>query len=328
MARRIMGPRWYASRKSYFVTIKGVTHNLGSDQVIANRRYAELTLRAPTVNGDATVSELIAAFLTAKTPEWKPKTLKTWRWPLNRFAKSYGGTRAADLIPYTVTSFRQAQTGWGNNTARIFISAIKYCFKWAVEQGLLADSPLKHLRRPDPRLRDDSCLVTAEQHRLLLAAAPEAVQDVLEALWHTGQRPGAVLTVEGSEVQGDVWILGDKPGRKLKRITVYLNEPAQALTARLMAKHPTGPLFRNQQGNPWIDGTFQGAFREARLAAGCPHVTPYSYRHAFGRRALDAGVDISDLAVLMNTSVAWIEKTYGHRGTLAKRLRAALKMVG
>jgi hypothetical protein len=87
-----------------------------------------------------------------------------------------------------------------------------------------------------------------------------------------------------------------------------------------MAKHPTGPLFRNQLGNPWIDGTFQ--------AAGCTHVTPYSYRHAFGRRALDAGVDISDLAVLMNTSVAWIEKTYGHRGTLAKRLRASLRMVG
>jgi site-specific recombinase XerD len=125
-----------------------------------------------------------------------------------------------------------------------------------------------------------------------------------------------------------MWVLGDKPGRKLKRIAVYLNESMQALTARLIAQRTTGPLFRNEQGNPWIDNTFQAAFRKARQAAGCPHVTPYSYRHAFGRRALDAGVDISDLAVLMNTSVAWIEKTYGHRGTLAKRLRASLKMVG
>jgi integrase len=41
---------------------------------------------------------------------------------------------------------------------------------------------------------------------------------------------------------------------------------------------------------------------------GCPHVTPYSYRHAFAFRALAKGVPIATLAKFMNTSVAQIER--------------------
>ena len=88
MARRNTGPKWYESRKAYFVTIGGVTHNLGSDQVKANRHYAELTLRAPRINGRATVAELVNAFLEAKASEWKPNSLKIRKWILTRFVST------------------------------------------------------------------------------------------------------------------------------------------------------------------------------------------------------------------------------------------------
>ena len=328
MARRSTGPKWYESRQAYFITINGETHNLGPDLGAANRRYAELTLRAPTTKPDLTFRELVDLFIADKNAEWKPKTTRIWGYMLRRFAKKYGDTKAIEMIPYHATSFRAEQEDWSNGTARIFYSALKGCFEWATQQGLFRDNPLRGLKRPRLNTRDDSCLVTLEQHRLIMAAAPTALQDLLEALWHTGQRPGAIRTVEASEVKGDKWELGDKPGRKLKRITVYLNEPMQAMTARLVRANPAGPIFRNAHGTPWRENSFMKSLSKAKKAANCHHVTAYSYRHSFGRRALDAGVNIADLAILMNTSVAWIEKTYGHHKTLTERLRSALKQVG
>jgi integrase len=39
---------------------------------------------------------------------------------------------------------------------------------------------------------------------------------------------------------------------------------------------------------------------------------PYAMRHTFATWALDAGIDIYDLARLMGTSVQVIDRTYGH----------------
>lgn len=39
---------------------------------------------------------------------------------------------------------------------------------------------------------------------------------------------------------------------------------------------------------------------------------PYSMRHAFATWMLDAGIEVFELARLMGTSVAMIDKTYGH----------------
>ncbi len=57
-------------------------------------------------------------------------------------------------------------------------------------------------------------------------------------------------------------------------------------------------------------------------AAGIEQRGPYCLRHTFATEALAAGVSIVELARLMGTSVAMIDRTYGH---LARDSEASIR---
>lgn len=57
-------------------------------------------------------------------------------------------------------------------------------------------------------------------------------------------------------------------------------------------------------------------------AAGIAQRGPYHLRHSFATEALAAGVSIFELARLMGTSVAMIDRTYGH---LARNSEASIR---
>jgi hypothetical protein len=60
-------------------------------------------------------------------------------------------------------------------------------------------------------------------------------------------------------------------------------------------------------------------------AAGIDRRGPYALRHTFATEALAAGVSIFELARLMRTSVAMIDRTYGHLACdTDERIRARL----
>lgn len=321
MARRSTGPRWFDSEKAYFTTINKVRHNLGSDLVQATRKFSELTLRAPTVNPSMKIGDLIDAFLAAKQADWKPGTLELRQLWLRRFKDRYGDTPWSELIPYHVLSCRKPD--WGNNTMRILISSVKSCLTWAKDAGLISVNPLADLKRPPAVFRSDQCIITEEQAGRMLCAAPEALQYVLDALWHTGNRPGYIITVEARECVDGTWVCGPKPGRKMPKAVIYLNEYMRELTLRNIGKYPEGPIFRNSWGKPWSYDVLKQAIRETRTRAGIKGLTAYWYRHTYGRRMIDVGTDYLLLATLMNTSVEMLTRVYGHQRTLTDRLRAA-----
>lgn len=47
-------------------------------------------------------------------------------------------------------------------------------------------------------------------------------------------------------------------------------------------------------------------------AAGLEHRTPYALRHTFASFAIAAGIPAFEIARMMGTSVAMLDKTYGH----------------
>src|SRR6516165_2908847 len=62
MPRKAKGPRYYASRGAYFVTINGHTHNLGPDEAGAWRAYHALMLMCGD-GVDPTVTSIIDRYL-------------------------------------------------------------------------------------------------------------------------------------------------------------------------------------------------------------------------------------------------------------------------
>jgi site-specific recombinase XerD len=124
-------------------------------------------------------------------------------------------------------------------------------------------------------------------------------------------------------LRGDQIVQIERPGAKVKKVVIYLKPELQAMLAGC-----EGPLFKNEKGESWTLETLQKAIARIRRRCGCDHVSLYSYRHAFAHRALAAGVHIADLATLMSTSVAQIERTHGHLAKHTDRLRAALAQIG
>jgi integrase len=87
----------------------------------------------------------------------------------------------------------------------------------------------------------------------------------------------------------------------------------------------TAPLLLKPSGEPWKKSDQLRPFRRAAIRAGLdPHeVTMYALRHTSIVRQLLANVPIRVVAVLHDTSVAMIEKTYSkyiadHADTLTR----------
>src|SRR5262249_49781202 len=146
-----------------------------------------------------------------------------------------------DLQPRHVTEFLGTKPTWSNGTRRCMISAIKAATNWGLEQGYISRNPLALLKRPASGVRDVSCVVTEDQHRLMLSQASPALADLLTVLWITGSRPGAVRVATAADLHGDRLVIVDRPGIKVKKVTIFLDE-ATDLCHRLAKANPDGPI--------------------------------------------------------------------------------------
>ena len=73
------------------------------------------------------------------------------------------------------------------------------------------------------------------------------------------------------------------------------------------------PLFRRHDGKAWNKDAWKGPVKEATVAAGLPpSVTAYAIRHSVITDLVTDGLDLLSVAQLSGTSVAMIERHYGH----------------
>jgi integrase len=100
---------------------------------------------------------------------------------------------------------------------------------------------------------------------------------------------------------------------------------AQAV-AELPPRVDTPLLFPAERGGHLnLHNWRRDEWTPAVKAAGLEHRTPYSLRHTYATFAIAAGVGLFDLSRLMGTSLAQIDKTYGHMlPDSIDRARAAL----
>jgi integrase len=97
-----------------------------------------------------------------------------------------------------------------------------------------------------------------------------------------------------------------------RRIT--LNTESLSIVKRCcQGKEPTDPIFADPHGNRWTSSSLDIRLKRVRKMAGVrDEITIYSFRHLWISQALMAGVDIATVAKMAGTSVAMIEKVYGH----------------
>lgn len=162
-----------------------------------------------------------------------------------------------------------------------------------------------------------------DQRRALLAECSGALRELVEAAMLTGARAGELIHALRGQFDirtGSMTFNGKTGGR-----TVPLSPAALALFKRLSKdKLPTAQLLTRDDKKPWAHSDWDKLFREAsaraKLPAGC---CLYTLRHSFITTAIIEGMATLDVARLTGTSVAMIDRHYGHLVHSAARERLA-----
>jgi integrase len=353
MARHIEGPWYRSSKGTWYATLNGKSVSLGvkgeENRQEATKAWHKLMAGdssppppkekltpepAPQPvsekRTDATVKEVVDAFLAAKKGTIKSQTHYVYGCLLKHVTDAFGTLTAKSLTADAFGKWLHALLLSVSSKAGV-AGATMTAFKWAGSAGLIPTDPLKAFRKPAKASRGAKAVVTAETHAKLIEAAHPALRLLLTLLHETGARPSELtrLTAADVDLANGVAMLTEhktvhhtgKP-----RLIVLSPTAVELLTVQVKA-HPEGPLLRNGKGTPWKKDAIVLAMRRASETAGVK-VTAYHLRHTFATQALTKGVpDATVAALLGHSGTAMLHKHYSHLTSQTQVMREALTRV-
>jgi len=168
-----------------------------------------------------------------------------------------------------------------------------------------------------------------EQRRVLIQHAAPDVAELLTGMSLLPLRPGALAALNAGDYETRLHTLRigkDKTGKARKLVL-------QGATASFLEKHRKGktgnqPLIARADGARWDKDAWKDPVKEAAAAAELPAETiAYTLRHSVITDLVVGGLDLLTVAKVSGTSVAMIEKHYGHlRQTVAAAALANLAL--
>lgn len=192
-----------------------------------------------------------------------------------------------ELIPHHLTEWADGHIEWSSTTRFNYIRAVQGAFRWAARQQLIASNPVEYVEKPSPESRE--IIITDEQWEAILDSYSEddPFHDLLVFARLSGARPQESKKIESRHLQQDgrvaVFLKSEskKKGRRKRNRVLYLPPPLRPMLQRLAEKHPEGPIFRNEDGNPWTTNAIRSRFRRVRKKLDIEKLFMYAIRHTW-----------------------------------------------
>lgn len=312
--------RWYdheGARRSKTFPSKSAAHRHYRDVI-------EPQLRGePVPMPELTLAEFVPVFLARHAAGVRPRTTQALRQRLGYAIRAFGDVPLGDLerMSGELAAWR---TTLPERSRYDITRALRQALEAAVRWGHTSRNPAKLAgRNPQPAPRPVRAYSYAEldaiaaelsaQYRPLpaFAAATGLRPEEWQALERQDvDRAGGVLTVRRTVSSGEVVELG-KTARSRRQVPLSpraldaLDVLTPRLDSRFLIPARRGGVFdlhnfRRREWAPAIEAS--GVRTPARI---------YDLRSTFASNALAAGVSVFELARIMGTSVAMIERVYG-----------------
>lgn len=244
-----------------------------------------------------------------------PYTVRGYMTDLKRFAAWFEMTngepmRLRDVTPVDVRDYK-AHTQTVNRlkpaTINRHLAALRTYFAWAIDEGLLAENPVRVRNVEEPETAPRS-ISEREYHRLLRAvqkAGSKRDIAIVQLLRHSGLRVGELCSLELEDVvmsdrKGKVIVRSGK-GRRYREVPLNL-DARRALQEYLSDERPEVDdphIFIGQRKNGLTEVAIQDIMRKYVKLAGLESVTPHVLRHTFAKSLIDKGVDLVTVKHLM-----------------------------
>ncbi len=209
----------------------------------------------------------------------------------------------------TEESIRQSK-----DTANRNLASLKAALNLALRNRLVATDAGWKTVQAFSRVgeRRGNAFLTIEQRTALITAAPPDLQLFITAMLHTGARPGELASMNVANYNptlGTITLTG-KTGRRTTGISTAAKTFFDTL---ILDVDGNLPMLRKADGERWDKDAWKYPFRDAAATANLPDdVVMYSLRHTAISEWIRNGIDTFQIAKMVGTSMAMIEKHYGH----------------
>lgn len=186
----------------------------------------------------------------------------------------------------------------------------------ALEDGFVtSDHPWRSALKPTKNADGRRTLyLDRDQRRALIEHLPDDAGAFVRGLCALPLRPGALAQLLVADFDGRAGTLRIGTDKAGKGRTILLPE-ATAELFRTQAKNklPAAPLLSRWDGKAWDKDSWKGPIKVAATAGELPaETTAYTMRHSVITDLVSDGLDLFTVAALAGTSIAMIEKHYGH----------------
>jgi integrase len=320
-------PYYLEKRDTWMVWLNGKQEKLGRGltEEQAWDKYRELQGFRGTLRPASPILLVFEAFLEDVKVNQAPGTYDWYNNFLSAFTRCHRTLLLSDLAPHHVT--RWANKHFPNDSTRHgAMRAVQRALNWAVDQKLIAISPIAKLKKPTPNRREK--LISPDLWKKIMKGEPiKRWRDFFNFMRETGCRVQEARIIEASQFDPKhnrfVIPANKAKGKKVPRV-IYCNPEALKIIKRKMVEHPDGALFRSRTGKPLTRNAIRCRFRKYGDGL-CATLI----RHTFITEALIKGHDCVSVAALCGHDPATLAKTYQklsqnprYLGDLAKKVRA------
>ena len=267
-----------------------------------------------------TLAEFVDVYLAQH--EGEPETVEKLRWLLAKAMRAFGDRRLSQLRSPAIAAWRMTIPAGHRFEAT---QALRQVLARAVSWGLLDVNPAKlGIENPQRRYTEKRPFESWDElHALADKLGPRHGPMILFAA-ATGLRPGEWLALEHRDIDRDarvVYVHRTLRNRRVKSPKTKASVRAVPLQTIALAAlnelplHPECPLLFPSVRGGFLDlHNFRNRnWKPAQRAAGIdPRRRVYDLRHTFATFALRAGISTFDLSRYMGTSLAMIDRHYGH----------------
>ena len=269
-------------------------------------------------------------------------TLDAYRNDLNQFIqfanerlkRSNGGHDLGDsgwgqvdldlLVDYV--ALLRGKKGYRDTTTARKVAALKSCFNYLVDEGIISENPAEYLVSPKVGRSLPKFLTEEETERLLAQPAkkdtPEGKRDLamLEALYATGMRVTELVSLNTRDVNlKEAYIRCRGKGDKERMVYLYphatevLTKYAEHVRPKLNAVKSEQALFLNRRGErltrQWLWTIIKGYAEDAGIAK---QITPHTLRHSFATHMLRGGASLRHVQELLGHASIATTQVYTH----------------
>ena len=218
----------------------------GKDPAGMDRQAKDERRKAPTV------ADLCVEYIERHAKKFK-RSWETDERILNHdVIPAWGKRKAADIVKRDVVLMLEKIVDRGspvmaNNT----FATIRKMFNFAVERDILPHTPCYGVKPPAPKVARERVLTEPEIKtfwaNLDACAMSAEVRSALKLILATAQRPGEVIGMHTSEIEGEWWTIPAERAKNKKTHRVYLSGLARGLVAEAIGQAGAGQEVPSDQ---------------------------------------------------------------------------------